>query len=106
MPGSSPTMARRDPTSLLNSVDLPTFGRPTIAMRGDVGMSSESSSSARPDGRSPQPAQTGGYGDPGEGAHTRPVPNATVTNYYRDFVTPTSQSMASTSLQGLPSLHN
>ena len=34
MPGSSPTMARRDPTSRLNSVDLPTLGRPTMAMRG------------------------------------------------------------------------
>src|ERR1051326_209968 len=34
MPGSSPTMARRDPISRLNSVDFPTFGRPTIATRG------------------------------------------------------------------------
>ena len=31
MPGSSPTMARREPTSRLNSVDLPTLGRPTMA---------------------------------------------------------------------------
>src|SRR5271167_3435823 len=31
MPGSSPTMARREPTSRLKSVDLPTLGRPTIA---------------------------------------------------------------------------
>src|SRR5664280_3160048 len=31
MPGSLPTMARRDPTSRLKSVDLPTLGRPTIA---------------------------------------------------------------------------
>src|SRR5580704_8910767 len=35
MPGSSPTMARRDPVRWLNSVDLPTFGRPTMATRGD-----------------------------------------------------------------------
>src|SRR5213595_3383454 len=50
MPGSSPTMARRDPTSRLNSVDLPTLGRPTMAMREALGMVSESSSFARPDG--------------------------------------------------------
>src|SRR6516225_1903486 len=31
MPGSSPTMARRDPTSRLNRVDFPTLGRPTMA---------------------------------------------------------------------------
>src|SRR5580704_3427987 len=34
IPGSSPTMARRDPTMRLNSVDLPTLGRPTMAMVG------------------------------------------------------------------------
>src|SRR5271169_3418368 len=34
MPGSSPTMARRDPTMRLNSVDFPTFGRPTMASVG------------------------------------------------------------------------
>src|SRR6185437_13079452 len=34
MPGSSPTMARREPTRRLNSVDFPTLGRPTIAMVG------------------------------------------------------------------------
>src|SRR5579872_2197652 len=34
MPGSSPTMARREPTIRLNSVDLPTLGRPTIAIVG------------------------------------------------------------------------
>src|SRR5258708_15124535 len=28
-------MARRDPVRRLNSVDLPTFGRPTMAMSGD-----------------------------------------------------------------------
>ena len=27
-------MARREPTSLLKSVDFPTLGRPTMAMRG------------------------------------------------------------------------
>src|ERR1700674_2500454 len=34
MPGSSPTIARREPTRRLNKVDLPTLGRPTMAMRG------------------------------------------------------------------------
>src|SRR4051812_41908104 len=34
MPGSSVTMDRRCPMMRLNNVDLPTFGRPTIAMRG------------------------------------------------------------------------
>src|SRR5882724_8244133 len=34
MPGSSPTMARRDPIKRLKSVDLPTFGRPTMASKG------------------------------------------------------------------------
>src|SRR5262245_32170786 len=34
IPGSSPTIDRRDPTSRLKSVDLPTFGRPTIANVG------------------------------------------------------------------------
>ena len=34
MPGSSPTMARRDPVRWLKSVDLPTFGRPTMATSG------------------------------------------------------------------------
>src|SRR6185503_17801360 len=33
MPGSSPTMDRRSPISRLKSVDLPTFGRPTMATR-------------------------------------------------------------------------
>src|SRR5690242_4740626 len=34
MPGSSVTIERRWPISRLNSVDLPTLGRPIIAMRG------------------------------------------------------------------------
>ena len=34
IPGSSPTIDRRDPVSRLNSVDLPTFGRPQIAISG------------------------------------------------------------------------
>src|ERR671926_1655164 len=33
MPGSSPTMDRRSPISRLKRVDLPTFGRPTMATR-------------------------------------------------------------------------
>src|SRR5579863_10453924 len=32
MPGSLVTIERRDPVSRLNSVDLPTFGRPTITI--------------------------------------------------------------------------
>src|SRR5581483_530756 len=36
MPGSSPTIERRLPVSRLKSVDLPTFGRPTMATRGMV----------------------------------------------------------------------
>jgi hypothetical protein len=36
MPGSSPTMERRSPTSRLKSVDFPTFGRPTIATSGNA----------------------------------------------------------------------
>src|SRR5579863_373334 len=49
MPGSSPTSARRCPMIRLNSVDLPTLGRPRIATRGglaivqDVCMTLESS---------------------------------------------------------------
>src|SRR5579862_8397703 len=34
MPGSSPTMERREPVSRLKRVDLPTFGRPTMAKTG------------------------------------------------------------------------
>src|ERR1700690_4338481 len=34
IPGSSVTMARRVPVRRLNSVDLPTFGRPTITSDG------------------------------------------------------------------------
>src|SRR5215831_4398087 len=34
MPGSSPTIARREPMIRLNNEDLPTFGRPTMAMVG------------------------------------------------------------------------
>src|SRR5579862_9049008 len=34
MPGSSPTIARREPTMRLKSVDLPTLGRPTMARSG------------------------------------------------------------------------
>src|ERR1019366_5499127 len=34
MPGSSPTMERREPVRRLKSVDLPTLGRPQMAMSG------------------------------------------------------------------------
>src|SRR5215469_2515464 len=36
IPGSSPTIDRREPVSRLNSVDLPTLGRPQIAISGDL----------------------------------------------------------------------
>src|SRR5579871_5489005 len=36
MPGSSPTMARLRPTTRLKSVDLPTFGRPTMTRVGTL----------------------------------------------------------------------
>src|ERR1700730_12204608 len=35
-PGTSATMASRVPVSTLNSVDLPTFGRPTRATTGNM----------------------------------------------------------------------
>jgi hypothetical protein len=35
MPGSSVTIDRRWPMIRLNSVDLPTLGRPTMAIKGD-----------------------------------------------------------------------
>src|SRR6516165_4380658 len=35
-PGTSATMASRVPVSTLNRVDLPTFGRPTSAMTGNM----------------------------------------------------------------------
>src|SRR5215469_9404235 len=41
MPGSSPTIARREPTRRLKSVDLPTLGRPTIASVRATGRSHE-----------------------------------------------------------------
>src|SRR4029077_20150287 len=37
IPGSSPTIERRDRRMALNRVDLPTFGRPTITTEGRVG---------------------------------------------------------------------
>src|SRR5271169_4246636 len=36
MPGSSVTIERRVPVRRLKSVDLPTFGRPTITMDGSL----------------------------------------------------------------------
>src|SRR5262249_7611494 len=36
MPGSSVTMERRCPIRRLNNVDLPTLGRPTIAISGSA----------------------------------------------------------------------
>ena len=40
MPGSSPTIDRREPVSRLKSVDLPTFGRPQTAINGSFRASS------------------------------------------------------------------
>ena len=36
MPGSSPTIDRRDPVRRLNNVDFPTFGLPQIAIKGNA----------------------------------------------------------------------
>src|ERR1039458_4477714 len=36
MPGSSPTMERREPVRRLKSVDLPTLGRPQMAINGKI----------------------------------------------------------------------
>jgi hypothetical protein len=41
MPGSSPTMERRDPVRRLKRVDLPTLGRPTMAKTGSVADSAD-----------------------------------------------------------------
>ena len=74
IPGSSPTIDRRDPVSRLKSVDLPTFGRPQTAIRGSsresmlsvsvticdasnsISRHSCSSSFPRKSSRSPRPA--------------------------------------------------
>ena len=45
VPGWSKAMTRSSPSSALTSVDLPTLGRPTIAMRGRVRVRVSSSSS-------------------------------------------------------------
>ena len=60
MPGSGPVSTRSSPTRRLTSVDLPTFGRPTIASCS--GFVSPASSPASPPrrrvGRRPAPART------------------------------------------------
>src|SRR5580698_747406 len=43
MPGSSPTIDRREPVKRLNRVDLPTLGRPTIAKTGWLAVSAADS---------------------------------------------------------------
>src|SRR6266487_1343312 len=98
MPGSSPTIARRDPTSRLNSVDLPTFGRPTIAMRGDFSIPSYSTklwSATRSDGQ-PRPSPHGLCHMSGA------VPSFDI--YYRDSVPAGSQPVTSPALKSVPSL--
>src|SRR5262249_17528100 len=49
--GSSPTIARRCPISRLNRGDFPTFGRPTIAISGNVFVWSDVCCSTLPAGR-------------------------------------------------------
>ena len=53
VPGTSDTIIRSDPKTLFTKVDLPVFGRPTIATRGapiSVSASSASSSSVMSSG--------------------------------------------------------
>src|SRR5436853_3162151 len=90
MPDSSPTIARREPTIRLNSVDLPTFGRRTIASRARETVLDEqyprSDSHPRLSAamQAVRPA-----GQPRAG-----VPTCAV-EYYRDSVASTSQPSAS-----------
>ena len=54
-PGRSSTIATRLPTILFNRVDLPTFGRPTIATRGTSELTTTPEPGAGPVLRSPRP---------------------------------------------------
>src|SRR5215467_5405339 len=94
MPGSSPTIALRDPTRRLKSVDLPTLGRPTIAMRGESCIQSKSH---RPRGEG-RPRPSG-----------RALLDSCLTrkrsSYYRDSVPSASQLATSATSSSFPSLH-
>src|SRR5437763_6023082 len=86
MPDSSPTIARREPTIRLNSVDLPTFGRPTMARRGRETVMDEQYPRRDSHPRLSAVMQAvRPAGQPRAG-----VPTCAV-EYYRDSVTSTSQ---------------
>src|SRR6266566_2247665 len=90
MPDSSPTIARREPTIRLNSVDLPTFGRPTMARRGRETVMDEQYPRRDSHPRLSAVMQVvRPAGQPRAG-----VPTCSV-EYYRDSVASTSQPSAS-----------
>src|SRR5256886_1035552 len=90
MPDSSPTIARREPTIRLNSVDLPTFGRPTMARRGRETVMDEQYPRRDSHPRLSAVMQAvRPAGQPRAG-----VPTCAV-EYYRDSVASTSQPSAS-----------
>src|SRR2546421_7826653 len=90
MPDSSPTIARREPTIRLNSVDLPTFGRPTMARRGRETVMDEQYPRRDSHPRLSAVMQAvRATGQPRVAVSTRAV------EYYRDSVASTSQPSAS-----------
>src|SRR5438876_4317311 len=90
MPDSSPTIARREPTIRLNSVDLPTFGRLTMARRGRETVMDEQYPRRDSHPRLSAAMQAvRPAGQPRAG-----VPTCAV-EYYRDSVASTSQPSAS-----------
>src|SRR6266478_4660323 len=90
MPDSSPTIARREPTIRLNSVDLPTFGRPTMARRGSETVMDEQYPRRDSHPRLSAVMQAvRATGQPRVAVSTRAV------EYYRDSVASTSQPSAS-----------
>src|SRR5947208_4278761 len=90
MPDSSPTIARREPTIRLNSVDLPTFGRPTMARRGSETVMDEQYPRRDSHPRLSAVMQAvRATGQPRVAVPTRAV------EYYRDSVASTSQPSAS-----------
>src|SRR3989475_7406839 len=97
MPDSSPTIARREPTIRLNSVDLPTFGRPTMARRGRETVMDEQYPRRDSHPRLSAVMQAvRPAGQPRAG-----VPTCAV-EYYRDSVASTSQPSASAQKTHLP----
>src|SRR5438128_9547539 len=89
MPDSSPTIARREPTIRLNSVDLPTFGRPTMARRGRETVMDEQYPR-----RDSHPRLSAVMQAVRPAGQPRGVPTCAV-EYYRDSVASTSQPSAS-----------